>query len=265
MGQKIPLDVAIVTGASSGIGEALSLKLAERGVRVGLLARRGTVLEALADRIREAGGEAFAAPCDVTRRQDVVAAVEEIRLRLGPIDLVVANAGIGNADSRGEYDAESDERVYRVNVIGALNVIYACLPAMIAAGGGRVCGISSLASYQGLPGKGKYCGSKAALRVHLEALRAELRPKGILVTTICPGFIRTPMTDVHDFDMPFLMETDDAAGKILRAIQRGQREVRFPLGLSLGVRLGRVVPRALYDRIVRREPKGGRTQPRSTD
>jgi short-subunit dehydrogenase len=201
----------------------------------------------------------------VTRRQDVTAAVAEVRLRLGPIDLVVANAGIGNAEARGSFDAEADERVYMVNVVGALNVVYACLPAMIEAGGGRVCGISSLASYQGIPGKGKYCGSKAALRVHLEALRAELRPKGILVTTVCPGFVRTPMTDVHDFDMPFLMEVDDAARRVIRAIDRGKREVRFPAPMSLAVRLGRLVPRALYDRAVRREPKGPRKQSRSTD
>lgn len=255
---------AVVTGASSGIGEALAIVLAERGVAVALLARRGALLEALADRIRQAGGKALAIPTNVALRKEVEAAVAEAKLRLGPIDLVVANAGI-HGPGRGVYDPDLSHSVYRVNVLGALNPIYACLPDMLAAGHGRVCGIASMAAFQGLPGRADYCGSKAALRVHLEALRVELRPRGVLVTTICPGFIRTPMTDENEFDMPFLMERYPAARKILRAIEHGRREVRFPRRLAAFSALGRLLPRILYDRIVRNADQGRRTQPKSTE
>ena len=262
---QAPYTSAIVTGASGGIGEALSLMLAERGVKVALIARRGTVLEALADRIKREGGQALAIPCDVALAKEVTAAVAEAKLRHGPPGLVIANAGIGWNRPSAEWDPDESLRLYRVNVMGALHLAYAALPFMLAEGRGRIAAISSLASYQGVPTKGDYCGSKAAMRVHFEALRAELRPKGITVTTVCPGFIRTPMTDRYDFDLPYLMEPVEASHRILKAIDRGKREVRFPWPMSMAVRLGGMLPRFLYDRVVGKERKRKpRTQPKST-
>jgi len=261
---SLPYGVAAITGASSGIGRAVALELGRRGVAVALLARRLERLEEVAAAVRAEGGTALAVACDVAERESVEAAIARARGELGPIDLLVANAGIGTGRRSGELDVDGAERVYRVNVLGTLHAIHAVLPEMLERGRGHLVGVSSLAGYQGLPGKAAYCASKAAQRIHLEGLRVELRPKGVAVTTICPGFVRTPLTDENEFDMPFLMEPGPAARRIVRAIGRRRRVCEFPRRLAWIVRLGRMMPRWLYDRVAAGGPDDGtRTQPRS--
>jgi len=252
-----PIETAVITGASTGIGRALACELARAGVRVGLVARNEERLRAVEEEIRAAGGTAAVAPADVADREALFSAVAALRETLGPIDLAIANAGIGQTPGPGEADLDTTERLYRVNVFGALALFAAVRPEMEARGRGHLVGIASIAGYQAFPGKGAYSGTKAALRMQLEALRAELAPRGIAVTTVNPGFIRTPLTDRNEFDMPFLMEPGPAARRIVRAIRRRRAVYDFPFRMAMVSRLLRLLPRRLYDRIARRG-MGGR-------
>jgi short-subunit dehydrogenase len=240
-----PYKVAAITGASSGIGCALAYELSKRGCKVALLARREDELKKLAG---QCGG--FAAPCDVTKKDSVAAALARVESELGPIDLLIVNAGVGYEVRPDNYNFAEVEHIVNVNVLGAMATIYAALPAMLKRGHGHIAGISSLASYQGLPGNGAYSASKAYFSSHLEALRIELRHKGIWVTTICPGFIATPLTSKNKFRMPFLMSAEKAARKIVRAIECKRRVYNFPWPMAAAIKLGRMLPRWLFDRVV---------------
>jgi short-subunit dehydrogenase len=256
-----PYSAAAITGASTGIGRALAIELARRGVSVGLLARSADRLAAVAGEIRDAGGRAVTAACDVAEPEQIATAAAAIRQELGFVDLAIANAGIGHPVEPGSFDLEGTERLYRVNVLGALRFLHAFLPEMRERGEGHLVGVGSIAGYFGIPGNGDSCGTKAALRIEMESLRALLRKEGVAVTTICPGFIRTPLTDKNDFDMPFLMESEPAARKMVRAIVRRKRVYDFPWPMALLARFARILPRWAFDRIAMRSAgRGGRTQ-----
>ncbi|MBX3460206.1 MAG: SDR family NAD(P)-dependent oxidoreductase [Planctomycetes bacterium] len=260
-----PYGVVAITGASTGIGRELAKQLAGQGVKVGLIARNAELLEKLSGEI---GPGACAAPCDVGDFAAVQAAVAKIEGALGPIECMVANAGIGAPREALAFDAAVTEQIYRTNVLGMTHAFYAVLPGMIARKRGHLVGVSSLASYQGLPQDAGYAGSKAAQRIHLESLRLELRPTGVKVTTVCPGFVRTPLTDRNDFDMPFLMEVGPAARRIIKAIRRGCRITHFPWSLLALVRLGLATPRWIFDWFMAMQAKGmhkGRKQARSAE
>ncbi|MEZ4432268.1 MAG: SDR family NAD(P)-dependent oxidoreductase [bacterium] len=244
------MTVTLLTGASSGIGAALAPLLAADGHRVALAARRAAPLAEVADAIRAAGGEAMVLPLDVTDRDAVQAAVAEVAAAWGPVELLVANAGIGDAMAAHDYDSRRVARVIEVNLTAAAHCIDAVLPAMLAAGRGHIVGIGSLAGDRGLPGNGAYCASKAGLRVLLEALRIELRGKGIAVTHVAPGFVESPLTARNDFAMPFILPTEAGAREVLRAIRRQQREHRFPWPLAALSRLGRMLPAPIYERLL---------------
>lgn len=242
-------DVAFLTGASSGLGRALALRLAGRGYALGLAARRRERLEEVAAEIRAAGGEAEALPCDVSEREDVLAAVARCGERLGPPALLVANAGVSeNTDVR-QLDGREVERVMRVNFLGAVWAVEAVLPGMLERGRGHLVGVSSLAGFGGLPLTSAYSASKAALSNFFEGLRIDLRDSGVDVTVIHPGYVRTPMTERNRFPMPFLMELDDAVDRMERAIVERRRSVAFPWPLAALARVGRLFPRGLYDRV----------------
>ncbi len=248
---SFPYKTAAITGASSGIGEALALELAGRGCHVGLLARRQDRLEQVAREVEKMGARAVIAPCDVSDRRQVREAIDRVRQELGPIDLLIANAGVGDPVKATKFDVDRVELLYRVNVLGAIYAIGAVLPEMLDRRFGHIVGISSLAGYRGFPYSSTYCATKAALRVQLEGLRVELRPFGIYVTTVSPGFIRTPMTAKNKFYMPFLMDADVAARKIANAIARKRRTFDFPWQMALFVRLLRLLPPFAYDRLIR--------------
>lgn len=246
--------VVIVTGASSGIGEALALRYAaDDRARIGLLARRADLLEAVARAVRERGGEALPLPCDVTCASAVQDAVERTRGAYGPIDVAIANAGIGEPLPLRRFSADRVARTMRTNVEGPANLFAAVLPEMIERGAGRIAAVSSLAGFRGLPASGSYSASKAALTTLLESMRLELKPMGVSVTVVHPGFVRTPMTAPNRFKMPFLIEADAAARAIRRGVMRGRREVAFPWQTSLAMRLTRWLPDALYDAIMSRQ------------
>jgi NAD(P)-dependent dehydrogenase (short-subunit alcohol dehydrogenase family) len=242
--------VAVVTGASSGIGAALSRQLAASGARVGLIALPEPALDAEAAAIRDRGGTAEAAAADVTDSAAVHDAVEHLTRSLGPIDLLVLNAGIGLATRVDEpFSAEAVERMVRVNLLGAVYPIEAVLPQMLERRRGHLVGVSSLSSYRGQPVFSGYCASKAGLATLLEGLRIELREHGIAVTTVRPGFVRTPMT--AEARAPrFMLEVEEAAAIMLKGISARRPEINFPWQPALLAGLVRWLPRALYDRLV---------------
>jgi short-subunit dehydrogenase len=242
----------IITGASSGIGRAISLEYALRGARLVLAARRADALDVVVREARARGAVAHAVALDVTDPKApsrLLAAADEA---FGGVDTVIMNAGIGYPAFAASLRAEQTGQVTRVNYLSAVAMISAVLPRMLAAKRGQIVAISSLAAFRGMPGSGAYSASKAALTVLMESLRTELRSSGVVVTTIFPGFVRTPMTDRNEFRMPFLLEPDVAARRIVAAIEKGRTDYRFPRRLSLLVRLSALAPNWLHDRVVSR-------------
>jgi short-subunit dehydrogenase len=233
---------AVITGASSGIGWALARELARQGCRVGLVARRKENLEKLADEVRQAGGTAAIASADVADRKQTLAAIADLRAQLGPCDLLVANAGVGAPTLIEPFNVPDVERMIAVNLMGVIYAIEGVLPEMITRQRGHLAAVSSLAAYKGLPGESGYCASKAAVNSYMEGLRIQLRSKNIAVTTICPGFVKTPMTAVNDFKMPWLMEADQAARLIARALRRRRKVFNFPWQTTLLMKLTRWLP-----------------------
>src|SRR2546421_2216248 len=211
--------VVLITGASSGIGRGIGIELAHRGASVGLLARRGDVLKQTADEIRQAGGRALALPADVTNSDAMRAAAHELRHEFGPIDLLIANAGISVNTFVPDLCEKKIAELINVNVIGVVNSVSAVLRQMVDQRSGHLVVNSSLAAYRGLPKSAAYCASKAAVSAFFESLRIDLRGSGVDVTIIHPGFIKTPLTSGREAQMPWLMELDDGVKKIVKAIE----------------------------------------------
>jgi short-subunit dehydrogenase len=234
--------VAVVTGASSGIGHALARALAAEGCKVGLVARRQDPLASLAGAIRASGGVAEYATADICEREEAVKAIRDLAVRLGPVDLLVANAGVGAPTILEPFNVGDVEKMFRVNVLGVVYSLEAVLPAMLERRRGHVAAVSSQAAYKGLPGEWGYTASKAAVNNVMEGLRIQLRGKGIAVTTLCPGFVATPMTEVNQFKMPWLLTADEAARRIVRALRRRKKVYNFPWQMSLFMKLARWAP-----------------------
>jgi short-subunit dehydrogenase len=244
--------VVMITGASSGIGRGLATELASKGAKIGLVARRADALRELQSDIEALGGRAFSAPGDVRDAASMRDVADSITTELGSIDILIANAGIGTSTDGAEVSGEEVANVINVNVIGTANSVAAVLPQMVKRGQGQLVGISSLAAYRGLPRSAAYCASKAAVSAFFESLRLDLEPRGIAVTIIHPGFIKTPLTAGRDAQMPFLMELDGAVKKIVTAIERRKKSYAFPWQLATIVRAGMIMPIWMYDRISRR-------------
>jgi short-subunit dehydrogenase len=242
--------VAIITGASSGIGWALARALAAEGCKVGLVARRRDQLVELAGQIEESGGSAAFTVGDVAERAQAIAAIHELASRLGPVDLLVANAGVGAPTTLTPFNVGDVEKMFRVNVLGVVYSLEAVLPQMLERRRGHLAAISSLAAYKGLPGESGYTSSKAAVNVFMDGLRVQLRSKGISVTTICPGFVKTPMTEVNEFKMPWLLTAEEAARRIVRALKRKRKVYNFPWQMALFMKFARWAPDWLVERMM---------------
>jgi short-subunit dehydrogenase len=225
--------VAVITGASSGIGRNLAKVLGAERCKVGLVARRRDELEAVAAEIVAGGGSAAIGVADISDRGQTLAAIADIAGKLGPVDLLIANAGVGAPTLLDPPNVHDVEKMFRVNVLGVVYALEAVLPDMLKRKSGHVAAVSSLAAYKGLPGESGYSSSKAAVNNYMEGLRIQLRDRGITVTTICPGFVKTPMTEVNNFKMPWLLEADDAARRIVRALKKKKKVFNFPWQLSL--------------------------------
>jgi NADP-dependent 3-hydroxy acid dehydrogenase YdfG len=243
--------VVWVTGASSGIGEALVGPLIGRGARVAVSARRADALEALAQSWRAKGADVRAFPLDVTDRDATARVVAAIEQALGRVDVAILNAGSHVLATKKPFDAQQFIDNMQLNYVGMLYGIEAVLPGMLTRGRGHIAGVSSLAGLRPLPSAGAYGASKAAASHMLDAIRFDLEPRGILVTNITPGFVKTPLTDRNQYRMPFLMEVDRAAEILVDGLERGKREIHFPKPLSWIVKTLRVLPFPLYHRIIK--------------
>lgn len=245
--------VILLTGASSGIGEALSVAVAKRGAVVGLLARRRELLEKIAEQCEKTGGTARIFDCDVTDEEEVQAAADELTAEFGRIDMLIANAGIGgnNKETR-DLQPAAVKKVLEVNLIGAVNAVHAVLPDMLKRGSGQLVAISSLAGFRGLPKSAAYSASKAGMTAFFESVRLDVQHLGVDVTIIQPGFIKTPLTAGRENRMPFLMELDDAIPLFIKAIEKKKKFAAFPWQLATIVRAGRFFPVWLYDRVAGR-------------
>jgi len=244
--------VVMITGASSGIGRGLALEIASRGGHLGLLARREDLLNEIVAEATKRGVKASAAAADVRDAKAVRAAADRFRRELGPIDILIANAGIGTADHTARLTPEHAANVIGINVLGAVNSVAAVLPEMIERNQGRLVAISSLAAYRGLPKSAAYCASKAAMTAYFESLRIDLRDTGLGVTIIHPGFIKTDLTAGRAAKMPYLMELEDGVKKIVSAIEKEKKIYTFPWQLATIVRAGMLMPVAMYDWIAAR-------------
>ncbi|MFI4887358.1 MAG: SDR family oxidoreductase [Burkholderiales bacterium] len=249
-----------ITGASSGIGEALARYYAAHGAAVGLFARRERELRRVAKSLSPALVATYVG--DVRDTEALARAAGQFCARFGTPDIVIGNAGI----SRGTVtdfaeDVPAFRSVLDTNVLGLVNAFQPFVAPMRAAQHGTFVGIASIAGFRGLPGSGAYSASKAAAIGYLESLRVDLRRSGIAVVTICPGYIATPMTAGNPYRMPFLMQPDVAARKIARAIARRKRFYVFPWQMAVAGRFFRALPRPLYDRIFANAP----VKPRRSD
>jgi short-subunit dehydrogenase len=244
--------VVLLTGASSGIGKELSLQLGQKGAKLGLLARRQDVLDTLVEQVRKQQGIALALPADVRDAESLRAAADRLRLEFGPIDVMIANAGIGTSTHATKLKPEQVAEVININLIGAANSVAAVLPEMQTRDAGHLVAISSLSAYRGLPKSAAYCASKAGLSSFFESVRVDLCNTKIKVTIIHPGFIRTPLTAGREAKMPFLMEVDEASRKIISAIELGKKSYAFPWQLASVVRAGMIMPNFMYDWIAAR-------------
>ncbi len=243
----------VITGASSGIGACLARELARRGARVGLLARREERLRQLADEIEQAGGRAAWATADVTDTEALERALDAVETELGGVDVVVANAGYGRPEVPKKHQPGRSLEMYDANLLGMLRAIDWALPRFVERRGGHLVGVASVASFVGFPNSASYCGSKAAMRVHLQALRVSVHRYGIAVTTICPGFVKSELTDQTSYRMPFLWETDRAARKIADAIEKRRGLVVFPWQMQLlTIAATRWVPTRVLEWVMRR-------------
>lgn len=240
---------AWITGASSGIGRALALKLAGRGWTV-VASARGA--EALDDLAREASGSIHAAPCDVTKPEQVRDAVAGIRRDHGPIALAVLNAGTFKPDNVRRFDAQRIGSVIDVNLMGTVHCIDALLPDWIERGRGHLAVVSSVAGYRGLPTSVSYGATKAALINMCEALKLDFDRLGLICQVINPGFVRTPLTDKNEFPMPFLMEVEDAVDRIVDGLGTRRFEITFPRRFTYLLKVMRCLPYRLYFPLVRR-------------
>lgn len=245
--------VVFLTGASSGIGEALAIALAKRGAILGLVARRAELLKELAGECQQNGGKARYFAADVTDAKEIANAAEALRNEFGKIDVLIANAGIGgNNDETRNLNSEAVARVININLLGAVNAVSAVLPNMLERNSGHLVAISSLAGFRGLPKSAAYSASKAGMTAFFESVRLDVRHKGVYVTIIQPGFIKTPLTSGRENKMPFLMELEDSIPLFLNAIEKRKKFAAFPWQLATIVRLARFFPADLYDKIAGR-------------
>ena len=241
----------VVTGASSGIGEALALAYAEPGVSLALSGRDGGRLEAVAARCRQSGAAAEAAVLDVTDRAAMAAWLDRLDAAQS-IDLVIANAGV---DGTAFPPEERLRAIFRINIDGVIHTVEPALALMQPRRRGQIAIMASLAGFVGMPGAPAYGASKAAVRVLGEALRGRHAPEGIEISVICPGFVRTRMTFDNRFPMPFLWDADRAARRIVRGLARNQGRIAFPWPMYFGVRALQLLPQPLLERLMARVPR----------
>ena len=248
--------LVFITGASSGIGQALAWQFHQAGYALALVARRTDLIQAwvVAQGIDTARCRVYAA--DVSRPDSIVAAAQACMLAQGLPDVVIANAGISiGMDTAVRADIDELAQTFATNHIGLAATFHPFVQAMCARGSGRLVGIGSVGGVRGLPGHGAYSASKAAVIAYCESLRGELRASGVRVVTICPGYIATPLTSKNRYRMPFLMQVDDFAARAIQAIEAGDSYRVIPWQMGLVAKLLRWLPNVWFDRLLAARPR----------
>jgi short-subunit dehydrogenase len=243
--------LVFITGASSGIGQALALRFFQAGYRLALVVRRVSVVEswASANGISASSYQIYSA--DVAVPDSIVAAGVACIARQGVPDVVIASAGISiGMDTAMREDIAVMAQTFATNNIGMAATFHPFIQAMAQRGSGTLVGIGSVAGIRGLPGHGAYCGSKAAVIAYCESLRGELHASGVQVVTICPGYIDTPLTQQNRYGMPFLMQSDAFAAKAFAAIAAGARYRVIPWQMGIVAKLMRLLPNAVFDKLL---------------
>ena len=238
---------AWITGASSGIGAELALRLAKEGTAVSASARSAEKLQSLSQ--RQEGVHAL--PLDVCDQQAVATAVQRAEQAHGPIDLAILNAGLWLPSEPHDFDGDAASRSMEVNYLGVTHALAAVLPEMKRRKIGHIAIVASVAGYRGLPKGAYYAPTKAALISLAETLHPELAKQGIKLQVINPGFIRTPMTEINKFPMPFLMEVPKAVNLIMKGLRSSRFEIAFPWQLVSFLKVARVLPYWMYFALMR--------------
>ncbi|MES2192344.1 MAG: SDR family oxidoreductase [Pseudomonadota bacterium] len=243
--------LVFITGASSGIGQALALRFFQAGYRLALVARRTAEVGAwaAAHSINADSYRIYSA--DVSDVDSIVAAGRDCMTAQGVPDVVIANAGISiGIDTAIREDLDVMRQTFATNNIGVAATFHPFIEAMTQRGSGALVGIGSVAGIRGLPGHGAYCASKAAVIAYCESLRGELKNDGVNVVTICPGYIDTPLTQQNSYSMPFLMKPEDFADKAFSAIQAGSSYSVIPWQMGVVAKLLRLLPNAVFDKVL---------------
>lgn len=245
-----------ITGASSGIGSALAHHYASQGAVLGLAARRLEQLESLAAELTAAGAKSVLCyPLDVADAPALRSAAEDFMAHGGAPDIVIANAGISSGTlTELSEDLAVIRRILETNVYGMAATFSPFIQAMKQRGSGRLVGIASVAGIRGLPGAEAYSASKAATINYLESLRLEMRSSGVKVVTIAPGYIKTAMTAINPYPMPFMLPADEAARRFSRAIERGTSYTVIPWQMGVVAKVLRMLPNWLYDLLFANAP-----------
>ncbi len=248
--------LVFITGASSGIGQALAARYAQAGWRLALVARRTDVLREWAHAQALPPDRYAVYGADVADIDAIVAAGHACLQAQGLPDVVIANAGISiGMDSARREDLDVMVRTFAINNVGLAATFHPFITPMVQRGAGTLVGIASVAGIRGMPGHGAYCASKAAAISYCESLRGELRASGVKVVTLSPGYIDTPLTRRNRYPMPFLMAPDDFAQRAVRAIASGVAHRVIPWPMAIVARILRVLPTALLDRLLAGRPR----------
>jgi len=244
-----------ITGASSGIGESLAYYYSRKHYTIGIVARRNDRLESVANECKKLGGNPILYNIDVSDRKKCNDAIENFLIITKGIDIVIANAGIGGYDNILSGDPSEINKIYNINLLGVTNSVLPFIPKMKEQHSGRIAIISSIASFRGIPQHGGYSSSKAALSNLTESWVCTLKPYGISLTTVFPGYIDTEMTKDHEFKMPFLMNSNKASKIIANSIQRKRRKLILPWQWKFIIPIFRILPQFLIYRFTSNQIK----------
>ncbi|SFM29929.1 SDR family oxidoreductase [Variovorax sp. OV329] len=249
MSDRAIAPLVFITGASSGIGQALAARYYAAGYRLALSARRTNEIEAWAAALGLERSRVQVYGADVAQVDSIVSAGRDCIGRQGVPDVVIANAGISvGMDTEQREDLDVMAQTFAINNLGLAATFHPFVAPMRTRGSGRLVGIGSVAAIRGLPGHGAYCASKAGVVSYCESLRGELRSSGVKVVTICPGYIDTPLTQGNRYGMPFLLQPGEFADRAFRAIEAGSSYRVIPWQMGVVAKLLRIVPNALFDR-----------------
>lgn len=237
----------LITGASSGIGKALAEKLSREKNELFLISRNEAKLNELANHLNALGGAAFVYPCDVSNKNEVRECYNKIKTAHGMPDIAILNSGVSHRTSISKIELNKAEEIMSVNFFGVIYFVQSLTEDFVQRGSGVIAGVSSLADVRGFPRSGFYSASKAALSRYLESLRVELKPRGIKIITIRPGFVKTPMTDKNEFKMPFIMSAEKSAEIIFSGLANEKSVISFPFIMRMITNLLRYMPQWIFE------------------